>query len=272
MIINKNDIKSIIKKYQVNQREALILLSVIKNITYTDVFFLKEIELTEEELSSYNEYLKRRSKKEPIAKIIGFKVFYGISFKTTKDTLDPRPDTETLIDAVLNTYKNKESELKILDLGCGTGCLGLTLLTLYEKSICDFVDISQSAIDVAKCNATKLNILSRSSFVQSNWFEKVDSKYDLIVSNPPYISKNFKLDKDTLYDPSIALFADNDGISEYETILKNVHKFLKPNSYIFLEIGFDQYEKIKKINTDLEFVRFYKDLNNINRCAVFYAR
>jgi len=267
--LSKQDFLNLINKYEVNSREGFIILSAVLNSSYSELFFKDQFKLSNDEFVLLNNYLARRQMKEPIAKIIEKKEFYGINYKTTKDTLDPRPETELIIDLFSYYFKNKNSTLNILDLGCGTGCIGLTILNLYQNTICDFVDISGKALKIAKENAENLNLLKRSNFYKSDWFSNIYSKYDVIVSNPPYISQNYKLDSETLYDPEIALFAEDNGMSAISYIISNAYNFLKPNGLLFIEIGFDQSEKIKEIKTNLKLVKFGKDLSNINRVVVF---
>lgn len=267
--LSKQDFLNLISKYDVIFHEGLIILSAVLNSTYSKLFFKDHFELSKDQVILLNNYLSRRKMKEPIAKIIEKKEFYGIDYKTTKDTLDPRPETELIIDLFLYYYENKNLNLHILDLGCGTGCIGLTILNLYKNAICDFVDISEKALEIAKENAENLDLTKRSSFHISNWFSNIHSKYDVIVSNPPYISKNYKLDSETLYDPEIALFAGNEGITNISSIVSNSYNFLKSDGMLFIEIGFDQSEKIKNIKTSLNFIKVEKDLSNIDRIAIF---
>ena len=267
--ISKQDFLNLINEYKVNHHESLLLLSQILQLSYSELFFKKYFEISEDELKLLKSYLSRRQNKEPIAKIIEQKEFYGITYKTTRNTLDPRPETELIIDLFLTYYKDKNLKLNILDLGCGTGCIGLSILNLYKNITCDFVDISENALKIAKENAKNLNLLNRSNFYTSNWFSNIKSQYDIIVSNPPYISRNYKLDQETFYDPEIALFSENEGMADITYIISNASNFLFSNGMLFIEIGFDQGKKIKNIKTKLKFIKIEKDLANIERIAIF---
>ncbi len=267
--LSKRDFLNLANEYDITFHESLILLSSILNRSYSELFFKNNFEISKDSLNLLKSYLLRRQLREPIAKIIEKKEFYGINFKTTKDTLDPRPETELIIDLFLYHYQNKDLPLHILDLGCGTGCIGLTILNLYKNITCDFVDISEKALKITKENAENLKLSNRSNLIKSNWFSNITSKYDVIISNPPYISKNYPLDSQTSYDPEIALFSENEGMSDITQITSNACEHLKPSGILFIEMGFDQSEKIKNIKTKLKLIKIEKDLLGINRIAVF---
>ncbi len=267
--LSKQDFLNLSKEYETTFHESLILLSSILKRSYSELFFKNNFEISKGNLNLLKSYLLRRQKKEPIAKIIEKKEFYGINFKTTKETLDPRPETELIIDLFLYYYRNREQPIHILDLGCGTGCIGLTILKLYKNMTCDFVDISENALKIAKSNAENLKLSNRSNFIKSNWFVNIYSRYDSIVSNPPYISKSYHLDLETLYDPEVALFSENEGMSDVTYIISNAFKYIKSNGMLFIEMGFNQSKKIKSIKTKLKLIKIEKDLSNIDRVAVF---
>lgn len=269
MKIYKNTLKQICKDYNIDIKELMLLLQHILNTSYYKLFFSEIIELSNIQYSTLIQYAKRRMNNEPISKIIGYKYFYNDKFFTNRNTLDPRPETELIVDLFINYFPNKNENLQILDLGCGTGCIGLSILKLYNNAILHLSDISYSALVVAEQNATSLNLLNRCKLIQSNWFEKINDTYDVIVSNPPYICSAYNLDKEVLYDPPEALFAGADGMNAYNVILPNASKYLKSNGKLFVEIGYDQSEKIKLINSDLELLKMEKDFNNIDRVIVF---
>ena len=269
IILNKDKLKRIAQRYSVIYHEILLLLSKILDIEYSKLFFAKSYDVSDEDYEKLKLFLARRGKGEPIAKIIEKKEFYGLFFKTTKDTLDPRPETELIIDVFKRYYADTSLNLRILDLGSGTGCIGITLLKLYPKGYCQFVDISPKALKIAQENANIHNVILRSEFVLSNWFENVNGRFDIIVSNPPYVAVNYKLDRETLYDPAIALFAGNDGMDAYHIILSNASKYLKADGILILEIGYNQAEYIKHIISDLKLLSIKKDLSHHNRVCIF---
>lgn len=267
--LTKSDIKILSKSKNVSEREFLILLADVLKSSYSKLFFETEFNLSDFEFEKLLTYLERRSMSEPISKILEKKEFYGINFKTNQHTLDPRPETELIIDMFQKYYQDKNQKLSILDLGSGTGCIGLSILSLYKNATVDFVDISQKALDVAIQNSKNLEFFDRSKFIISNWFENITEKYDVIVSNPPYISENFDLEPEVLYDPSIALFAGSKGMDAYEVIIPNVSNYLYENGKLFLEIGFDQKQKILTLNNNLKVLEIAKDISGIDRTFIF---
>ncbi len=270
--ISKLDISTLANYHNILQREALLLLADILKSTYSKLFFEKSIQLSGDDLETFKSYLIRRENGEPISKIIQKKEFYGIFYKTTRDTLDPRPETELIVDLFRKNYINENEKLNILDLGAGTGCVGLSILKYYQNAKCSFIDISENALYIAKENAKILNLSQRCDFKISDWFQNITETYDVIVSNPPYISKNYDLEKEVLYDPELALFAENEGMAAYQTIIPTASKFLKSNGLLIIEIGFDQFQKIQEIQTDLTLLKIEKDLSGIYRTCVFQKK
>ena len=232
--------------------------------------------LTDSQATLYESYCKRRLTREPVSKILGEKEFWSLSFKTTKDTLDPRPDSETLIEAVLDHFPDKEKPYKILDLGTGTGCLLLTLLSEYKKATGVGVDFSQGALRVATDNATTLNLKDRANFLHSNWCEKLPGHFDIIISNPPYIPPSHEtiLEPELSFDPKTALYGESqDGLEAYRILSHQLSNHFLPQGKVFLEFGKDQHNEVKDIMLAAGFspIKWYKDLGQIIRCGVFYG-
>ncbi|MBR1479507.1 MAG: peptide chain release factor N(5)-glutamine methyltransferase [Alphaproteobacteria bacterium] len=268
-ILSKAKLLTLATQEAVSQKDALLLLAFILKTTYSRLFFKKEFLVSDLELTCLKSFLSRRGKGEPIAKILQRREFYGAMFKTTRDTLDPRPETELIIDLFREHYLATQAELQLLDLGAGTGCIGLSLLRYYPNARCCFVDISEKALDVVKDNAEALGVWEQCSFIKSDWFEDVSGSFDAILSNPPYVALGYNLDVETAFDPPVALFAGSDGMSAYARILPQAPSFLKPDGLLYLEIGFDQVQKITQIRTSLQLLKIEKDLAGIPRTCVF---
>lgn len=251
------------------QREARLLMAHALQTSYEDIFFAKDRLLTKEEEILFNAFLQRRLNHEPISKIMERREFWGLSFQVTKDTLDPRPDSETLIEAVLKAYPNKTQRLRILDLGTGTGCLLLSLLHEYPQAYGIGVDRSKAACCVAHNNAKRLNLNSRCSFLVGHWGDALMSVFDIIITNPPYICNHTPLPPEVIkYDPEMALFGGKDGLDSYLDLANQIPRLVKPDSKVFLEIGSGQLQAITPIFSPDFFIQVIPDLNGINRCLV----
>jgi release factor glutamine methyltransferase len=213
----------------------------------------------------------------PVHRIIGHRDFYGLRLKLSSETLEPRPDTETLVDQVLDIIKKNsttESPLRILDLGTGTGAIALALLSKLPNAHALAVDISAQAIETAQQNAEDNALSQRFDTLQSNWFENVSGSFDVIVSNPPYIRSPIidDLDKEVRdHDPLIALDGGADGLYPYREIARNAHRFLAQNGFVGVEIGYDQASDIKDIfsSSGFDLMELRKDLGRRDRAMAF---
>ncbi|MDR1289492.1 MAG: peptide chain release factor N(5)-glutamine methyltransferase [Holosporales bacterium] len=235
MILNKSDLVGLAESFGIPPRETLLLLAHILSTNYTSLFFAKETHIPDVDYRTFLDYLRRHSTGEPIAKIIEKKEFYGLEFKTTRDTLDPRPETEKIIDLFREGYPDTTVSLGILDLGAGTGCIGITILSLYPAAECTFVDIDEKALNIARYNSENLGVSSRSKFIESDWFSMVEGKFDAIVTNPPYVREDYDLRGGTLFDPPLALFGGFDGQRDVHNILRSATKYLKTNGILIME-------------------------------------
>ena len=208
----------------------------------------------------------------PVAKIIHEKWFYGLPFYTNKYTLDPRPDTETLVESVLHDCKNKK-DLRVLDLGTGTGCIAISILRNINGATAVGVDISWRAVRVARKNARKMSVCNyftavHGTFVHAN----VSEQFDVIVSNPPYIAHDDKrVNMGAKFDPEIALYAEHNGLAAYEQIARHARSWLKADGRLYLEIGAGMSRAVRSIftRTGWKFVRADKDLGGKIRVLVF---
>lgn len=259
------------------QKSLLFAKILISKVIQRDISneFIKDIYLNDFESEQFIEYLKRFNAFEPISKIIMQNNFYGIDYYVDKNVLDPRCDSEIIIDAVIELFKDNRKSLKILDLGVGSGCLLLTLLKIYKDSYGVGIDISEDALAVSKKNAEVLNI-KNVKFLKSNWFSNINKSmiFDVIVSNPPYIKTDDipRLDSNVKdFDPFIALDGGEDGLKCYREIFKDIKNFLSINGLVFVEIGYRQKNYIVKIAIDygLKLVKILNDISNIERVLVF---
>ena len=230
----------------------------------------KKIKNKEKEL--FFNYIDRRKKSEPIAYITGYKEFWKNKFKVDKNVLIPRPDTEVIVEQVLDDL-NINSSKKILDIGTGSGCILLSILRERKKCIGVGVDISKNAIKLAKYNAKIQHIKNRIRFLNSDIDNFYGDKYDLIISNPPYVKlhKINSLDRDIKsFEPKVALNGGVDGYTKIRLTIKKSSTLIKKRGKLFLEVGIDQTRETLKL---LKLNGFYtnkvvKDLANINRCLV----
>ena len=208
----------------------------------------------------------------PVAKIIHSKWFYGLDFYTNKYTLDPRPDTETLVEAVIKDCDTNENRY-ILDMGTGTGCIICALCKNIPNMSGVAIDKSKPALRVAKRNVKKFKLDKQIKIQHANFANfKSDDKFDIIVSNPPYIKYgDVRVNDGAMFDPKVALYAKSDGLLAYEQIAKNAKKLLKSDGKIYLEIGVGQSNQVIKIFNfcGFKFERVEKDLAGINRVLVF---
>ena len=231
--------------------------------------------INEKEISLFKEYLKRRIKNEPMAYILEEKEFWSKKFKVSKDTLIPRPETELLVDKLLKIYRGKK--ISILDIGTGSGCIIISLISELKKSIGAGIDISKKAILIAKKNATKYNLSNRIKFLNKSFEGLVDKRYDLIVSNPPYIKhkdiKNLS-DDIKIFEPRMALDGGNDGLDVIKKIIYKSKNILKINGLLALEIGNEQIIKVSNILIDNKFriKEVIKDYKNNVRCVLAQNR
>ena len=231
----------------------------------------KEI-LSSKQFNNFNSFIERRRKGEPIAYLINKKEFWKDEFYVNKDVLIPRPDTELLIEQVLKIY-SEESQLQILDIGTGSGCILLSILKERPNFYGTGIDISKKSINVSKFNAKQLNLSNRVKFLHSSVDNFKIGKYDIVVSNPPYIKLlSLKyLEKDiTSFEPKLALSGGFDGFSKIRKVISKTKTLLKKNGKFILEIGFNQKNKVKEI---LKKEGFYvnksiKDYGNNDRCII----
>lgn len=236
------------------------------------------LELTEEDEQKYFQLINKHIKDDtPLSHLVGFEYFYDRKFKVTSDVLSPRMETEELVYKVIDYIrKNNLTNIKILDLCTGSGIIGITLKKELEEFDVKILasDISSRALTVAKENASSLK--ADISFVESDLFSNIQDKFDIIVSNPPYIAHD---DKKTIkenvlnYDPHLALFAGEEGMYFYRNIIEKSRPYLNEKGIMFFEIGYDQKEKIITLGENNKFETVvYKDINGRDRIAVLKSQ
>ena len=229
--------------------DARWLVEAVSGVGQTQLFLEPEKQLTPVQFEKLQTMIERRKKFEPIAKIIGEKEFYGRGFKVTRDVLDPRPDTETLIDVILKREADNRP-LKFLDVGVGSGAIAITLLCERENWQAVASDVSEKALLVAKENSCLLNVDRRLKLVRTSWLQAIAGPFDFIVSNPPYIDR---AEIDILardvknFDPHLALDGGDDGLEAYRQIAKTSGAVLKPQGRMYLEIGYKQADLVIEI-------------------------
>ena len=230
-------------------------------------------ELSDEQENRYFDLINKNINEDtPLSHLVGFDYFYDRKFKVTKDVLSPRMETEELIYKVLEYIKkSKKDSFRILDLCTGSGIIAITLKKEIVEKYTEIVasDISEKALSIAIENANNNN--ANITFIKSDLFDNISGKFDLIISNPPYISYKDKITiKDNVlnYDPHLALFAEEDGIYFYRKIIENAVHYLSKDGVIFFEIGYDQKEKILELGKNNNFITtVYKDINDRDRIA-----
>ena len=271
--ILKEGIKILQKNKIANpQLDSEILLSnSIKRDKKHIILNPKEI-LNSEQLEKFNSLIERRKKGEPIAYLINKKEFWKDEFFVNKDVLIPRPDSELIIEQVLKIY-SKDDQLQILDIGTGSGCILLSILKERSNFYGTGIDISKKSINVSKFNAKQLNLTNRVKFFHSSVDNFNNGKYDIIVSNPPYIEQlSLKyLEKDVVnFEPKLALSGGFDGFSKIRKVINKASILIKKNGKFILEIGFNQKNKVIKILKEEGFYvnKAIKDYGNNDRCII----
>ena len=263
----------ILKNNNINSYDldALILLSDIMGVTREFLIVNNNFSISKKIKEKYNNAIKRRIKSEPIAYITGKKEFWSQNFKVTTATLIPRPETELLIYEIIKHFKNKK--INILDIGTGSGCILIALLKELKFSRGTGIDISKKAIKIAKENSQKFKVINRSKFKNIDVNNFNIGKFDLIVSNPPYVSladiRN--LSKDIVnFEPIAALNGGKDGLDLIKKVIYKSNKLLKKNGLLALEIGNKQYFKVIKILNHQGFKEVSKvcDYNRNVRCII----
>ncbi len=263
--LNKRNIKSylldseILMSKALSKRRDYIILNLDKNIGQKSFEYFKSL-------------VNERCKGKPIAYITGSKYFWKNEFKVDNNVLIPRPDTELIVEQIVKIYRNKKS-LRLLEIGVGSGCILLSILKEKKGFIGTGIDISMDCLKICKDNINKLKITNKINLFKSDIDNFNHGKYDLIISNPPYIKKtDLKyLERDVVnFEPKLALDGGLDGLSEIRKVIKKSSELIKNNGKLVLEVGFDQKLKVKKLLKEKGFYinKVLKDLSNNDRCII----
>jgi release factor glutamine methyltransferase len=260
--------------------DARLIVEHFSGTSRADAVSRPEMPVDPEKAGAIREAIASRISGEPVHRILGFREFYGLKLFLSPETLEPRPDTETLVDAVLPFLRQRaagEDACRILDLGTGTGAIALALLAEVPQAAAVGVDISADALATAARNALENGLSGRFEPVRSDWFEKISGRFHVIVANPPYISSE---ELETLqgevrnFDPARALDGGADGLDAYRTIAAQANAYLEPAGRVAVEIGYTQKEAATRLFEAAGFriLEARKDLAGHDRVLVFEPR
>ncbi len=262
----KKNLRAEFSQLNIDEVDADFLIAHVLKVKHTELNLIDEI--SDEDVSAVLSLAEKRKTGMPVDKILGYKYFYGIKFEVNENVLSPRQESELIVEKALK-YINENGYKTVLDLSTGSGCLAISIKRNADVEV-TATDVSQKAITVAKNNAYKNNAII--NFIRTNMFENIEDKFDLIVSNPPYIPADEIEDlpeEVRLYDPVIALDGGDMGLKYYNIIHDNAKKHLNDNGMLILEIGENQAELIGSLFNDFNLVEIVKDYNGVNRVMVF---
>lgn len=248
--------------------DARFLLEEITKFSRAQLLLVRSMPCPQHKIDEIRAACERRLNGEPVARIIGKREFWGHTFRLSPETLEPRPDSETMIEMVLSRFTDRALPYKFLDLGTGTGCLIAALLKEFPHASGWAVDRSFGAIEQAKKNFISLDLSNRVLCINGSWADSLDGPFDCIVSNPPYIPQQTHLSREVLnHDPAFALFAGCDGLDAYRTLFPSLIRLLTPQGCAFFEFGIDQEQALRKLaeNHNLNVITVQKDLGGIPR-------
>ena len=262
--------------------ECLMILSHVLNKNSTFIFTYPKYELNDYEYNQFMTYINRRCNNEPLQYILGSQEFMGLNFKVNTSVLIPRQDTEILVETILNNLPSLK-KISILDIGTGSGCIAISLAHFIKNSYIVALDISKTALEVAYYNACDNKVVDKIYFLESDLLSSfedpnsklvdiIKNKFDIIVSNPPYISLDEMktLDKEVFhFEPHSALYGGIDGLDFYKKIITQSTNFLKPNGLLTFEVGYNQSMSVSSLMKDTyKDIKIIKDLNKIDRVII----
>ena len=252
--------------------DTQILMSKVLKKKKEFIILNLDIEITDKNLEYFNQLVDQRAKGKPIAYLTEKKSFWKYEFTINKEVLIPRPDTEIIVEQVLALTKNKE-KMNLLDVGIGSGCILLSILKDKKSFLGTGIDINNKSLTICRINGHNLDVNNRLKLFKSDIDNFNNGKYDLIISNPPYIKKaKLKyLDKDVIgFEPRQALDGGIEGLSEIRKVINKSSELIKKQGFLVLEMGFDQRRQVKKIleNNGFYIKKIVKDLSNNDRCII----
>ncbi len=262
--------------------DARVILGHVLGMNWSELVLKADSSVDTASYTQLEQLIARRVCGEPVAYLIGAREFWGLEFEVDRSTLVPRPDSETLVEAVLSEFRNRnyseEAAFRFLDLGTGSGCLLLALLSELPRVQGEGIDCCGDALDVARRNAERLGFQERVGFYESDWGKNIDGLFNIIVANPPYIATCdlTKLPRDVYqFEPHNALCGGPDGFDAYRQLAKDVPRLLWPGGLFVVEIGAGQAKSVRRIlfdQSELKFLKSYPDLTGTIRVLVGQKR
>lgn len=250
-------------------QEARLILEHRLGLTWTDIIAKPDLRVSDSDIETIKTDIQKRLSGKSLGRIYGVKNFYGLDFELSAETLEPRADTEILVNQALKRSSNPPQT--ILDLGTGTGCILLTLLYHWKDARGLGIDLSADAVKTVQKNALHHGLQSRAEFMQGSWADNIDQTFDLVVSNPPYIESSVipGLDEEVRnHDPILALDGGEDGLEAYKIIFSQLPRILKPDGTAFFEIGYDQARKAVRLGENAGLAIKHVHLDYVGRPRV----
>ena len=260
--------KKVLEKNNIEEASIIsrILLEYVLKIDRNKLVINKDEEIENNKENEYIGYIKEVAAGKPVQYITNKQDFMGLSFFVDENVLSPQPDTEILVEEAIKYANQIKENVEILDMCTGSGCIGVALAKHVKNAKVTLVDISTKALEVAKKNAKENEVKEKVNFIQSDMFENIKSKFDVIVSNPPYIKTKVinELDLQVQNEPHLALDGGENGLKFYEILINEAPKYLKENGKIFLEIGYDQKKEVEELARNS---KLYKEIETVKDLA-----
>jgi len=255
------------------RREARLLVAAALGWDAARVLGFSEAQMTAAAGRRLDELIARRSAREPVSRILGYREFWSLRFELSADTLDPRPDSEALIESALAALGDRERVYRVLDFGTGSGCLLLALLSELPNALGTGVDLSEGALETARRNAAALGLGGRTQFVHGNWGDGLSGEWDVILANPPYIPSDRVrelMPEVARYEPRAALDGGADGLEAYRALAPEIGRLLAQTGVCVVEVGVGQAPAVAAIMAGAGLVlrAMRHDLSGVDRCVV----